>query len=83
MVLTISDSGRGGAGEQEGGVQSGVLPGGSTLGTARRHNFVTVEVSPRWLAGDHHVHSRFSVGWDDSVDPPRPIVGGMGSIPFP
>jgi hypothetical protein len=37
-----------------------------------------------WLAGDHHVHSRYSVGWDVQQDPPAPIVGGEGihSIPL-
>ncbi|RXR02032.1 hypothetical protein [Pseudoxanthomonas composti] len=30
----------------------------------------------RWLAGDHHVHSEWSVDWDESVSPPRPIRGG-------
>lgn len=34
----------------------------------------------RWLAGDHHVHSEFSVGWTADPDhpdiPPRPIRGG-------
>ena len=23
-----------------------------------------------WLAGDHHIHSRYSVGWNTEVDPP-------------
>ena len=31
---------------------------------------------PRWLAGDHHVHSRYSVGWDRETDPPTPILAG-------
>ncbi|MET0328242.1 MAG: hypothetical protein ABW163_05690, partial [Luteimonas sp.] len=29
-----------------------------------------------WLAGDHHVHSEWSVKWDDSTSPPTPIRGG-------
>ena len=29
----------------------------------------------QWLAGDHHIHSYYSVGWDQS-SPPKPIVGG-------
>ncbi|MCD9032435.1 hypothetical protein LDO32_11930 [Luteimonas sp. Y-2-2-4F] len=29
-----------------------------------------------WQAGDHHVHSEWSVDWDRSVSPPRPIPGG-------
>ena len=32
--------------------------------------------APRWLAGDHHVHSRYSVSWDESVDPPAPVLAG-------
>lgn len=30
----------------------------------------------RWLAGDHHVHSEWSVGWDTSTTPPTPVPGG-------
>jgi hypothetical protein len=29
-----------------------------------------------WLAGDHHIHGEFSVGWDRSTNPPTPILGG-------
>lgn len=36
-----------------------------------------------WLAGDHHIHSRFSVGWDDSTNPPDPIIGGDAIYPTP
>ncbi len=40
--------------------------------------------SMRWLAGDHHVHSRYSVGWNRDIDPPEPIIGGAGvSHPIP
>ena len=28
-----------------------------------------------WLAGDHHIHSEYSVGWEET-DPPKPIIGG-------
>jgi len=35
-----------------------------------------------WVAGDHHIHSRYSVSWDREVDPPLPIVGG-GSPVYP
>ena len=37
----------------------------------------------RWLAGDHHIHSRYSVGWDRASDPPSPIVGGDAIYPIP
>ena len=36
-----------------------------------------------WLAGDHHIHSRFSVGWNDSTTPPTPILGGDARYPIP
>ena len=36
-----------------------------------------------WLAGDHHIHSRYSVGWDREVDPPAPIKGGDAIYPTP
>ncbi len=35
---------------------------------------------PHWLAGDHHIHSRFSVDLDESTEPPTPIIGGE---PYP
>jgi len=40
----------------------------------------------QWLAGDHHVHSRYSVGWKPSADgksPPSPIVAGDAIHPIP
>lgn len=36
----------------------------------------------RWLAGDHHVHSEFSVGYDNSTNPPTPIVAGDAIYPI-
>lgn len=36
----------------------------------------------RWLAGDHHVHSEFSVEYDTSTNPPTPIIGGDGIYPI-
>jgi hypothetical protein len=40
--------------------------------------------APRaWLPGDHHIHSRFSVGWDESANPPAPIIGGDAVYPIP
>ncbi|WJH33436.1 phosphoesterase [Paenibacillus sp. CC-CFT747] len=35
-----------------------------------------------WLAGDHHVHSEWSVGWDNSTNPPTPIRGGDAVYPI-
>lgn len=37
----------------------------------------------RWLAGDHHTHSRFSTGYDEKADPPTPTVGGDAIYPIP
>lgn len=31
-----------------------------------------------WRAGDHHIHSMYSVDFDKSVDPPEPIPGSEG-----
>jgi hypothetical protein len=31
-----------------------------------------------WIAGDHHIHSRNSVGWDNDDEPPSPIRAGDG-----
>jgi hypothetical protein len=36
-----------------------------------------------WIAGDHHIHSRWSVGWDRTNDPPTPIKGGDAIYPIP
>ena len=36
-----------------------------------------------WLAGDHHVHSRYSVEWDRSQDPPAPLIGAEVTHPIP
>ncbi|MCG2589817.1 hypothetical protein [Rhodohalobacter sulfatireducens] len=37
----------------------------------------------QWLAGDHHIHSRYSVGWDYETDPPSPIIAGDAIYPTP
>jgi hypothetical protein len=39
--------------------------------------------SRSWLAGDHHVHSRYSVAWNDSTNPPTPIIAGDGQYSIP
>ncbi|NNK63263.1 MAG: phosphoesterase [Gemmatimonadetes bacterium] len=39
--------------------------------------------SRAWIAGDHHIHSRFSVGWDREQEPPAPIVAGDAIYPIP
>jgi hypothetical protein len=37
---------------------------------------------PRWLAGDHHIHSRYSVGWNRGTEPPTPILAGDAIYPI-
>lgn len=37
----------------------------------------------QWLAGDHHVHSHYSVRWDQTVFPPKPILGGDAKYSIP
>jgi hypothetical protein len=37
----------------------------------------------RWLAGDHHIHSRFSTGYDLKATPPTPLVGEDAAYPIP
>lgn len=34
-----------------------------------------------WLPGDHHIHSEFSVGYDQTTNPPTPKIGGDGRYP--
>ncbi|WP_353098942.1 hypothetical protein [Stenotrophomonas lactitubi] len=36
----------------------------------------TADTGRQWLAGDHHVHSEWSVDWDHSTTPPTPVRGG-------
>jgi hypothetical protein len=36
----------------------------------------------QWLAGDHHIHSRYSVGWNTDNNPPTPIIGGDAIYPI-
>lgn len=36
-----------------------------------------------WLAGDHHIHSRYSVGWNTTTAPPTPIIAGDARYPIP
>ena len=41
------------------------------------------EPGKSWLAGDHHVHTHYSVKWDNSVFPPAPILGGDAKYSIP
>lgn len=51
-------------------------------GDNRNRQVVSKAASAAWYAGDHHVHSRFSVGWDTEADPPAPIIGGDAIYPI-
>ena len=35
-----------------------------------------------WLAGDHHVHSEWSVDWNNTTNPPTPIRAGDAIYPI-
>ncbi len=35
-----------------------------------------------WHAGDHHIHSRYSVGWNRDAEPPSPVIGGDAIYPI-
>ncbi|MDP3518047.1 MAG: phosphoesterase, partial [Pseudohongiella sp.] len=41
------------------------------------------DTEERWLAGDHHVHSRYSVGWNQETNPPTPVLAGDAIYPIP
>jgi hypothetical protein len=36
----------------------------------------------QWLAGDHHIHSEFSGGWDNTTNPPTFIKAGDAKYPI-
>lgn len=61
--------------------------GAHEVGDAHPHGPVADAAPPPedalWLAGDHHVHSRFSVGYDDKTSPPTPLVGEDAAYPIP
>lgn len=43
---------------------------------------VVTSVEPTsWLSGDHHIHSRYSVGWSMESGVPSPIIGGDAIYP--
>lgn len=37
----------------------------------------------QWLAGEHHIHSRYSVGLDRTTVPPTPVIGSPDGEPYP
>lgn len=60
-------------------ILGGCAPAGQTSSAAAD----PVAVGYEWLPGDHHVHSRYSVGWDRDSSPPAPIIGGDAIYPIP
>lgn len=46
-------------------------------------NSDSAESGRQWLAGDHHIHSRYSVGWNYETEPPSPIIAGDAIYPTP
>jgi len=57
-------------------------PGGSDVATIVDEAGERGE-GARWLPGDHHIHSRYSVGWDDTTQPPTPLLGEDAIYPIP
>ncbi len=67
-------------------LRSILLTAAIVLVSACSSSRLSVEERPesrQWLAGDHHIHSRFSVGWDRTQNPPTPILGGSAIYPIP
>ena len=59
-----------------------IIAPGCTTATAPAAR--AAEGGRRWLAGEHHIHSRYSVGLDRTTVPPTPVVGGAhGGEPYP
>ncbi len=56
---------------------------GQSAGLEHAHCQHTSSFASASCAGDHHIHSRFSVGWDMTKVPPAPILGGDAIFPIP
>jgi len=54
----------------------------SLLSTACMEAAEDAEDGRIWLAGDHHVHTEYSGGYDTSTDPPTFTEGGDGFYPI-
>jgi len=54
-----------------------------TLSLPAKHTAVpaTSTDQTHWLSGDHHIHSRYSVGWNLESSPPSPVIGGDAIYP--
>ncbi|HDZ09998.1 phosphoesterase [Pseudohongiella sp.] len=56
---------------------------GATLAHAQSQSKSQQDSERQWIAGDHHIHSRFSTGWDREQNPPAAILGGDAIYPTP
>ena len=67
------------------GIGFGLLGTLVVLGLAESSETASEERSRRWLAGDHHIHSEYSVGLNDHdndpTTPPLPIIAGDAIYP--
>ena len=63
------------------GILLGLVGTLAVVGLAESSARVSDERSRGWLAGDHHIHSEYSVGFDNSTTPPTPIIGGDAIYP--
>ena len=52
------------------------------FGVAVSADIRAADSAPQWIAGDHHIHSRYSTGWDREQEPPAPILGGDAIYPI-
>jgi hypothetical protein len=59
-----------------------VAVAGMLASACASHTTSHAEQEKRWLAGDHHMHSRYSVGYD-SEDPTAFTIGNDGVYPIP
>ena len=57
-------------------------PRGDVAGGGAESSLSPATDGPRWLAGDHHIHSRYSVGWNRDASPPAPIIAGDAIYPI-
>lgn len=61
----------------------GPAPGHAHASTGQTLAEEPISPQATWLAGDHHVHSRFSVGLDNKTTPPTPVMGADAAYPIP
>lgn len=60
-----------------------LLAGCGSSKSASQHAREVNSDTRTWIAGDHHIHSRWSVGWNRETDPPTPVKGGDAIYPIP